>query len=169
MFLTHPPQLDLRVEPAGRSPGAADLHLLRLALDLQVDAMLLTLGAAARAPDDDQVPWRRWVIEDLDAARMLARTLLAGNVDPPAALGTGRLCTEVDSALEDLIARYAAMDDLLRGALRRPYAAQPWRPAAREALTRCEVRLGELHRHRGRAAVRAADECPRFLPGELLG
>ncbi len=169
MATTYTGLVDPSVEAVSRPPDEAALHILRLALDLQVDAMLLTLGAAARAPDDDRIPWRRWVVEDLDAARMLARTILTESDGPPSALGAGQLGTAVGCAVEDLIARYSSMDDLLGGVLRRPYAAQVWRPAARETMSRCRARLEELHRHRGRAAVHEPDPGPRFLPGELLG
>lgn len=161
--------VDLTLEVACRPPDHADLHVLRLALDLQIDAMLLTLGAAARAADDEPVPWRRWVVEDLDAARMLAQTIIGEAADPPSSLGTGVIGVPPDDALDDLIARYSSMDDLLRSVLRRPFAAQPWRPAAREALARCRARLEELHRHRGGQSVRRADPGRRYLPGELLG
>ena len=160
--------VDLTQENGSRPPDDADLHVLRLALDLQVDAMLLTLGAAARAPSDEPVPWRRWVVEDLDAARLLARSLITESVDPPAALGTGVVGAPPDDALDHLIARYDAMDDLLESILRRPYAAQSWRPAAHEARTRCRARLEELHRHRGVRVVLDHAERP-YLPGELLG
>jgi hypothetical protein len=160
--------VDLTTGAASRPPDEADLHVLRLALDLQVDAMLLTLGAAARAPSDEPVPWRRWVVEDLDAARLLARSIIDESADPPAALGTGVVGAPPDDALDNLIARYSAMDDLLESVLLRPYAAQPWRPAAHEARTRCRARLEELHRHRGVRVVQTASQRP-YLPGELLG
>lgn len=161
--------VDVTVETMSRPPDASDLHLLRLALELQVDAMLLTIGAAARAFDEEQVPWRRWAVEDLDASRLLAQTLVAHEAEPPAALGGGGVGGAPDQTLDDLIARYSSMDDLLSGVLDRPYAGQAWRPVAREALARCRSRLDELHRHRGTAAVRRGDPGQRYLPGELLG
>jgi hypothetical protein len=161
--------VDITVETMSRPPDASDLHVLRLALELQVDAMLLTIGAAARAFDEEQVPWRRWAVEDLDASRMLAQTLVAHDAEPPAALGGGGVGGAPDETLDDLIARYSSMDHLLTGVLRRPPAGQAWRPVAREALARCRSRLDELHQHRGTAAVRRADPGERYLPGELLG
>src|SRR5512143_2204062 len=72
----------------------SDLHLLRLALDLQLDAMLLALGAAAHADsrgDDERldVPWRRWLAEDLELARTLAAALVEGEAAPVPGLGGG--------------------------------------------------------------------------------
>jgi hypothetical protein len=160
--------MDITVETTHHTQDQGDLHFLRLALDLQVDAMLLALGAAAHA-DDEQIPWRRWVVEDLDVARMLARTILSEHVEPPTVMGTGMLGTDAEAALDDLIARYSSMHDLLGDVLRRPYAGQPWRRTAHEAFDRCAARLDELHRHRGTASVRTAHRCPEFLPGELLG
>lgn len=161
-------QIDITVVPLSRPPDPTDLHLLRLALDLQVDAMLLTIGAAARA-HEDPVPWRRWAVEDLDAARMLTQTLIAHDAAPPTALGGDTTRASAESVLDDLIARYTSMDDLLRGVLERPYAGQDWRPVAHEARSRCRARLEELHRHRGGLAVRRRDPGRRYLPGELLG
>jgi hypothetical protein len=168
MSLTHKRTVDVTVESTARPCAESDLHLLRLALELQVDAMLLTIGAAARAEDADQVPWRRWAVEDLDAARMLAQTLLAHDATPPAALGSGGLGAAPD-ALGDLVARYTSMEGLLVGALERGYAGQAWRPVAREAQARCRARLEELHRHRGATHQPQPDAQRRYLPGELLG
>lgn len=161
--------VDITAETLSRPPDGADLHTLRLALDLQVDAMLLALGAAARSGDEAHIPWRRWVVEDLEASRLLARTILEHEAEPPAMMGTGRLGGCGDDALDDLIARYTSMDDLLTSVLRRPYEGQEWRPAAREALERCRSRLEELHTHRGAVAVRNGDRGRGYLPGELLG
>jgi hypothetical protein len=154
-------------------PDDAELHLLRLALDLQIDAMLLTLGAAAR-DDAAGVPWSRWLVEDLEQARTLTTTLLEADVEPASALG-GVHGSAAVNALDNLVARYESMEQLLVGVLRRPHSGQPWRPATTEALTRCRTRLAELHAHRA-AARAAAVAVPvpaglvrSFLPGELLG
>ncbi|WP_088313327.1 hypothetical protein [Kineosporia sp. R_H_3] len=169
MSASQPRTVDITVATTSRGPDATDLHLLRLALELQVDALLLTIGAAARAADAEQVPWRRWAVEDLDAARMLAQTLLAHDTAPPATLGRGGVGVGADDALADLVARYSSMDGLLGSVLERPYAGQAWRPVARETRARCRARLEELHRHRGSTYRRQADGDRRYLPGELLG
>src|SRR5512142_3126848 len=68
----------------------AETHLIRLCLDLQLDAMMLALGAASAQPrrtfappaagrdaagTDAAVaspPWRRWVLEDVEMVCTLA-------------------------------------------------------------------------------------------------
>ena len=153
--------------------GSGDLHLLRLALDLQLDAMLLTLGTAAHAESrgelcEDAVPWRRWLGEDLELARTLAAALLEGEAAPVPGLGGGFANTSVETSLENLVARYSSMEKLLVGVLDRPQHGQPWRGAAGDALNRCRARLGELHGHR-RDVITATPVPTGFLPGELLG
>lgn len=165
----------LRASAGRPSVGKADeaeLHLLRLALDLQIDAMLLALGAAAREGDTD-VPWQRWLVEDLAVARGLTSTLLVAEVEPVPALG-GVASGASHDALDNLVARYQNMEGLLVSVLRRPHTGQPWRPAATDALARCRARLEELHAHRAAQHSRAGgsggrSRRPGFLPGELLG
>ena len=154
-------------------PDPGELHMLRLALDLQLDAMLLTLGAAAHAetkgePGEDAVPWRRWLVEDLDLARALAATLLEGEAAPVTGLGGGFANGKIDTSLDNLVARYESMENLLISALERPASGQHWRGAATEALHRCRARLTELHHHR-RLVIASASHHHTFLPGELLG
>jgi hypothetical protein len=151
----------------------SDLHMLRLALDLQLDAMMLTLGSAAQAENrgelrDDGVPWQRWLVEDLELARALAGALLEGDAAPVPGLGVGFASSSVSSALDKLAARYESMENLLSGVLDAPSRNQAWRPAASEALHRCRARLDELHRHR-RDVIASSATRTTFLPGELLG
>ena len=161
-------------------PDHAELHQLRLALDLQVDSMLLALGAAAR-DHTDHVPWQRWLIEDLELAQVLTAALVESQVEPTPALG-GATSGMARDSLDNLVARYASMEELLHAAVRRPHTGQSWRAAASHALIRCRTRLEELHLHRAAiheraAAVRQAgaesstDPSQRaaFFPGELLG
>jgi len=179
MTVNEPRVLDLtafdgREARRTRSTGSSsDLHLLRLALDLQLDAMLLTLGAAAHADTRGDgpgraVPWRRWLGEDLELARTLAAALLEGESAPVPGLGGGFANARVETSLENLVARYVSMENLLGGLLERPADGQPWRPAAVEALQRCRHRLVELHAHR-REVIAASAVPSGFLPGELLG
>jgi hypothetical protein len=111
-------------------------------------------------------------VEDLEQARTLTSTLLVADVEPAPALG-GVHGSAAANALDNLVARYESMEQLLVGVLRRPHSGQAWRPAAAEALVRCRTRLAELHTHRSaaRAAVAAAagSRDRSFLPGELLG
>jgi hypothetical protein len=184
MSRTDPRVLDLTAfdRPTDRSnyPEQSDLHLLRLALDLQLDAMLLTLGAAAHAEsrvatepgDRGAVPWQRWLVEDLDLARALAVTLLEGEGAPVPGLGGGFANARVSTSLDNLAARYESMEKLLLGVLGRPTTGY-WRPTATEALVRCRARLRELHDHR-RAAMADSGAASSangsaFRPGELLG
>jgi hypothetical protein len=151
----------------------SDLHLIRLALDLQLDAMLLTLGAAAhadsRGPEGRaDVPWRRWLTEDLELARTLAAVLMEGEAAPVPGLGGGVAHVSLETSLEDLVARYTSMARLLSGVLDTSHRGEPWRAPAAEALTRCRLRLDELHQHRQEAIVASAVPAG-FLPGELLG
>jgi hypothetical protein len=181
----------LPAEPA-RSPrdDDSDAHLLRLCLDLQLDAMLLTLGAAAvSAPAGDEgVPWRRWVTEDVDLACALAGDAQAGRAALPPTLGTDLHHAVPAATIDNLTARYESMRALLADLLERfepaPVAGSPpggpapdggageWRPRVREALDRCERRLAELREYRLQTTpARGIDlgAQQQFLPGELLG
>jgi hypothetical protein len=162
-----------RVGTRSARPDPSEMHMLRLALDLQLDAMLLTLGASAHAetqgePEEDAVPWRRWLIEDLDLARALAATLLEGESAPMTGLGGGFANGKVDTSLDNLVARYESMERLLADALERPAIGQHWRGVATDVLHRCRSRLTELHHHR-RLVIATASHHHSFLPGELLG
>jgi hypothetical protein len=163
--------LERQADPRRADPS--DLHTLRLALDLQLDAMLLTLGAAAHSEakgenPDRGVPWRRWLVEDLDLARALAATLLEGEAAPVPGLGGGFAGASVETSLENLSARYESMEKLLLGVLERPAVGQRWRGPAAEALHRCKARLAELHEHR-KLVISSTSRVRTFLPGELLG
>lgn len=162
---------------AYRSPGRrqvsddTEAHLLRLCLDLQLDALLLTLGAAAvdrngsarDAPDPDgrhgsdriPPPWRRWIAEDVDLATALAADALAGRATLPSTLGSEHEHRVPRAVLDDLTARYESMRDLLVDLLdqeRAPQAAADeaghWLQRTREALYRCRTRLVELEGYR---------------------
>jgi len=169
-----------------RPPGPSGLHLLRLTLDLQLDAMLLTLGAAAHAQvqggvgavseigvegtDEDRggVPWRRWLMEDLDLARALTATLHEADAAPVPGLGGSFAKTCADTSLDYLAARYESMERLLLSVLEQASGGQRWHAQAAEALQRCRARLTELHHHRG-VSIATVNLRATFLPGELLG
>lgn len=147
-----PAPVAARTEPvdrrADRSRGSdADAHLIRLCLDLQVDALLLTLGAAAAGQDAASTsPWIRWVSEDVQTACALAADVMDGGASLPTVLGTELDHAAPTTALDNLVARYESMaallSDVLSPAKARPTA--PERPRVREALRQCERRLGEL-------------------------
>lgn len=151
----------------------SELHLLRLALDLQLDAMLLTLGASAHAENrgdaEERTPWKRWLVEDLELARTLASALVDGDSAPVAGVGGMLAHGALETSLENLGARYQSMERLLVSLLDRPVAGQQWRAPAVEALHRCRARLAELHRHRREAIAAAATAESASLPGLWLG
>jgi hypothetical protein len=162
------------VAPTDKGPHTGEVphadprltHLLRLSLDLQLDAMLFMLGAAATHQDtsaeseppgvvdltaesgsDPGVPWRRWMTEDLELSRCLASTAVGLGLALPPTLG--RVGRHEDSHLvaEDLIARYEFMAHLLDDLVERAAVSTPQallEPVA-DALTRIGSRLEELH------------------------
>ena len=152
-------QPDAPAQPRGTDDGT-DAHLLRLCLDLQLDALLLTLGASAaqqareRADPADPaagvVPWRRWVAEDVDLAVTLACDATAGRAALPPTLGNDLAHQVPATVVDDLAARYASMRDLLTDLLHLDTAGQDdrWRPRVRDALHRCATRLVELREYR---------------------
>jgi hypothetical protein len=167
---SHPAALRTAEPPFVRlASDDSEIHVLRLALELQLDAMLLTLGAAARSARYDDIPWQRWLVEDLEAARALAVTILAADGAPSPALGRGQAGAYPDQAISDLVARYESMQDLVAEVMQRPIAGQPWRPTARTAQQRCRDRLLELHEARAGLMTVSIDDSHSYLPGELLG
>ncbi|MFN8078206.1 MAG: hypothetical protein U0Q19_01455 [Kineosporiaceae bacterium] len=161
-------------------PEHAELHLIRLALDLQVDALLLALGASVR-DHSSQVPWQRWLTEDLELAQVLTSALVESEVGPSPTIGSA-VSGPTGNVLDHLLARYSSMEELLNGALHRPHTGQSWRMAASHALIRCRTRMEEIHVHQRAqharvAAERAASaevtaharQREAFLPGEWLG
>ncbi len=165
----------------GRAPRP-ELHHLRLALDIQVEAMLLTLTATAR-DETGLVPWQRWLLEDLESARQLTAALVAADVEPSPALAGSTLGGGTDTAelLDTMVAQYTSMNDLLCEALAHPDDGQSWRRVATHVRARCRSRIEELHAQRSAALQRAAlaTDLERELrtssgvgstvPGEMLG
>lgn len=160
-------------------------HLLRLCLDLQLDALLLTLGALAadHAPDasDDRstpatpapaggLPWHRWISEDVDLACQLAAEALAGNAALPPSLGSTLGHAMPITVIDDLMARYTSMLGLLQDLA--DSQAGPARPGGiDEAIARTQARLAELRQHRALITPPTGIDlrAHHFLPGELLG
>jgi hypothetical protein len=156
----------------------ADAHLLRLCLDLQLDAMLLALGAAAARPGGaDAPPWGRWVTEDVHMARVLATDVINGGAALPPTLGSDLDHAVPAAAVDNLTARYESMENLLTDVVRSGNFEEsfPHRGHVEEALRRCRDRLSELR-------ARRLDETPprglalgqhvaphAALPGEWLG
>jgi len=146
-------------------------HLLRLSLDLQLDAMLFMLGAAAthddapspedgaehvidldapasagESSDELPLPWRRWMTEDLELSRCLASTAATIGLALPPTLGRAGRHKDSHQVTDDLIARYEFMANLLGDLLERAAATTPrslLEPVA-ESLERIRARLEEL-------------------------
>ena len=181
MLVSDPRQTVTDTRAPQRELEGSAAHLLRLCLDLQLDALLLTLGALAvdGAPEDGPasatpasgIPWRRWIGEDVDLACRLAAEALAGNAALPPTLGSDLGHAVPVTTIDDLVARYSSMLGLLADLSRR--SDGPGRPPGLdEAMARCEARLSELRGHKlVHTPPTGIDlrEQHQFLPGELLG
>lgn len=187
----------LGAHPCSSSPPAAvrggddhGAYLLRLVLDLQLDAMLLGLGAAAvqesrshpspvptssisDAPSS--APWPRWAVEDIDLARTLAAEAVNSGAALPATLGPEPGGQEEPVVLDRLAARYESMRKLLSDLLARgadlPAVGQSH---LYELMAHCQRRLIELRSLSRSAMARHSITSPppaehEYLPGELLG
>jgi hypothetical protein len=176
------------LDAAGSLPRDGDdhgAHLLRLVLDLQLDALLLGLGAAAVETSRGRLttpaiaaaipgapPWPRWAVEDIDLARTLAAEAVHSGAALPATLGPEPAAQEERIVLQRLIARYESMRDLLSDLQARASRQGPRHPPLHELMAHCQRRLAELRAlthpaTRTRRGAGAADH--RYLPGELLG
>jgi hypothetical protein len=183
MLVTHPRRTTTDARTPEREVEDSAAHLLRLCLDLQLDALLLTLGALAVDPGPEDraasdtpaagsgIPWRRWIGEDVDLACQLAAAALAGNAALPPTLGSDLTHAVPVSTIDDLVARYSSMLGLLGDLSRRTEgAARP--QGLDEAMAACEARLSELRGHKLVNTPPAGIDLRvehQFLPGELLG
>ena len=151
------------------------VHTLRLCLNLQLDAMLLTLGAtAAEQVNSNGATWAGWLAEDLDVTRTLARDVLAGGASLPGILGH-QLHRDVPATrVEQLTDRYHALAELLEALSGREEQdpdsnlAQDARAAARHCRSRLEA-LRRLPVDGTPPPVGPSRTPQRYLPGELLG
>lgn len=138
------------------------LYMLKLCLELQVEALLLTLGSSAvasrstkpgalapggrfAAADGSDLPWSRWLAEDLELACALTRDCVNDGVALPSTMGLPT-ATSPGDGLEALAARYSAMAAVVGEMLERTDAVKHSHAAAQLtcALKRCEERLEEL-------------------------
>jgi hypothetical protein len=173
---------------APTAAGDPSAHVMRLCLDLQLDAMLLALGTAAnhsQAPGTTEATgkpaagtWQRWMVEDLQMVRALAVDVVRGGATLPPTFGA-----EADrpsrTTVDQLAARYESMVTLLAGladAAGRPEAGR--HSAGRdtvgraalvagpvdEALDRCRRRLLELSEAGRPAATRGSAPAPAPAP-----
>jgi len=124
------------------------LYMLKLTLELQLEALLLALGSSAvaartaTAPPVD-VPWEKWLAEDLELACALTRDCVEDGVPLPssmAVVGTG------GGVVESLAARYSAMAAVVDEMLARTDAVGHPVAVVRlgETRARCEERLDAL-------------------------
>jgi len=170
MLVTDRSQTATPTRTPARDLEGSEAHLLRLCLDLQLDSLLLTLGALAVDPGPDGgegIPWRRWISEDVDLACALAADALAGNAALPPTLGSDLSHAVPVTTIDDLIARYTSMLGLLAD-----LARSGGHPGVEQLTSRCEARLAELREHKLVATPPSGIDLrgeQRFLPGELLG
>lgn len=172
-------------------PGAAtgtetldigDVHMLRLCLDLQLDALLLAVGAASGEARPSDPPWRRWVDEDVELACSLATDTRTGGAALPQAMGSDLDHTVPTATLDSLKASYASMVTLLTdlsvrtrglGPLAGRTPDESWQRRVDRALAHCTERLAELNAHQWeRPDLRVIDLTETdqaFIPGVLLG
>jgi hypothetical protein len=172
-------------------PGAAtgtesfdigDVHTLRLCLDLQLDALLLAVGAASGEARPSDPPWRRWVDEDVELACTLATAARTGGAVLPQAMGSDLDHTVPTATLDSLKASYTSMVTLLTdlsvrtrglGPLAGRTADESWQRRVDRTLEHCTERLAELNaQHWERPTLRVIDLAEAdqaFIPGELLG
>jgi hypothetical protein len=172
-------------------PGAAtgmetldvgDVHVLRLCLDLQLDALLLAVGAASGEPRPLDPPWRRWVDEDVELACTLATDTRTGGAALPLAMGSDLDRTVPTATIDSLKASYTSMVTLLsdlsartrgQGALAGRTDEASWQQRVDRTLVQCTERLAELNAHQWELptlrVIDLAEADQTFLPGELLG
>ena len=104
-------------QPQARAAG----QFLRLALNLQLDALLFTVSADATSTpssmtsgpgrEPDPLPWEHWLAGDLEAVLRLAQGVVEEHLPLPAVLSGAD--QRAERVLDDLRARYAAILALL--------------------------------------------------------
>ncbi len=168
-------QQDLQQRTTQQTDGRS--HLLRLCLDLQLDALLVTVGAAsldgANQPtldDGREPPWRDWLAEDLAQLIEVGREVLHSHAELPAMLGASAAHASPEEALEDLRARYRVIHALLAEMV--PDRDDQGAPMS-EFLEHCRHRLDDLGMSDSPAQTRPVRD--RFLsrtsspPGYFCG
>lgn len=155
-FVTHP-------------AAAAQLHRLRMAQELQLDALRLAFTAASLDADR---PWRSWMAADLDRAIDLATALgqLTAELGPGNPVHTGPARTAADDATADLLVAYRTigtlLDELLDGD--RPLGAGQAGQVVAAALQEISRRVAELERdpRTGSPPGQAGRASGASVPGE---
>jgi hypothetical protein len=191
--LTIVKEFDVSIQPQTANPPAtgppmdglmldvSDLHVLRLCLDLQLDALLLTVGAASSQATGSGPPWHRWVNEDIQLACSLAAEAHTGSAGPPSGLASDLNRAVPHTTENGLHARYTSVVALLSGLISRPRIddpgqgepPQPRASGVTMALEHYQERVVELETHPWRQPANRVAGYPMpevsYLPGELLG
>jgi hypothetical protein len=161
-------------------------YLLKLCLELQLEALLLAVGASAVASSSGRVgdrvvtgtsraassstdlPWTTWLTEDLELTRALTRDCVEDGIPLPSTMGLPA-GSESSSAVDALAARYSAMAAVVGEMIERTDPRSHPLAVARlaETLSRCEERLDQLL---GQALPRGTDWWrEQDEPGHYLG
>lgn len=159
------------------------LYMLKLTLELQLEALLLALGSSAVAarsghPDGTQqpdgtaraadLPWEKWLAEDLELACALTRDCVEDGVALPSSMGIVGASTS-GGVVESLAARYSAMAAVVTEMLERTDVHEHPMAVARlvETRSRCEERLDALLGESPETAARRL--FAPAAPGHFLG
>jgi hypothetical protein len=165
---------------AAPEEGGVPGYVLRLGLSLLLDALLLELGAAA-GPVRPELPWRRWLDEDVELALGMAQACRSVDGDLPAALAPPGRALSQEAVLSGLTARYTALAGELTGALdpaSGPVVPNPSGPVSEyrtdlgQIRERIHGRLRELDGFRGQGSVPGTPQphdASEASPGEFLG
>jgi hypothetical protein len=158
------------------------LYLLKLCLELQVEALLLALGSSAVASRGRRVnqgrpagaastadlPWEKWLAQDLDLAHALTRDCVEDGIPLPSSMGLVG-AEAATGVVESLAARYSAMATVVGEMLDRTDARTHGHAVARlsETRARCVERLDMLL---GESPEAAAEHLfTPTEPGHYLG
>jgi hypothetical protein len=155
------------------------LYMLKLCLELQLEALLLALGSSAVVsnthpahqdggrPDPTSLPWGRWLAEDLDLACALTKDCVDDGIPLPSSIGLSA-GTSASAVMESLAARYTAMaavvDEMLERTDGRAHPVAVKRLA--ETRDHCSARLDALL---GPARHAPVEQSPPTPPGLYLG
>lgn len=153
--------------------------VLRRGLFLLLDALLLEIGASAGTGRSDELPWRRWLDEDLDLAVGMALACRSVHSELPAVLAPPGVGPDTGAVLDGLTARYAALAGELTTATEGARTGRDGDPPEETWPTTTELdrfrdrirgRLQELDRYRVQeSAGRDVEHGGRVAPGEFLG
>jgi hypothetical protein len=136
--------------------------MLKLCLELQLEALLLALGSSAAVareagsgrqgaggtvptgPGQADLPWEKWLSEDLDLACALTKDCLEDGVPLPSSMGL--VGAAGGRVVDSLAARYSAMAAVVSEMLGRTEVLEHSAAVSRllETRTRCEERLDAL-------------------------